>query len=82
MTSYKRGGTKHYGKDGTRRKATPPEKIGRELDKAWANCLTVKSLLRQGLSTETEMERAIESLRTVQKRAGVRLFDPTDLLAP
>jgi hypothetical protein len=28
------------------------------------------------------LERAIESLRKVQKKAGVHLFDPASLLAP
>jgi hypothetical protein len=82
MASYRRSGAKHYGKGGTRRKATPPERTGRDLDKAWAHCLAVKSLFRQGLATEAELEQAIESLREAQKKAGARLFDPAVLLAP
>jgi hypothetical protein len=31
MASYRRSGAKHYGKGGTRRKATPPERTGHPL---------------------------------------------------
>jgi hypothetical protein len=53
---------------------TPPEKLRAALNKEWEGFISIRTKYSCGLATKKQFERALDRLKSLQKRAGMRML--------
>lgn len=53
---------------------TPPEKLRAALNREWERFIDVRTKYSCGLATKKQFERALDRLKRLQKRSGIKML--------
>ena len=78
--TYRRRSVGHFKGADSGPSKTPPEKLRAALNREWETFISVRTKYSCGLATEKQFERALQNLKRLQKRAGLKMLIPDDVL--